>query len=100
MVTEIYSNHNDAHAQNSTHATQNTNIKLRLTRVVEAAGSFLSCAGALVIRIVSHSRLGEPRPICKVWYVKAERVVSFVKPELTTYSLKANFVCPRGLFRS
>jgi hypothetical protein len=40
MVTEISSNHNDAHAQNSTHVTQNTNIKLRLTRVVEAAGTF------------------------------------------------------------
>ena len=29
MVTEIYSNHIDAHVQNSTHATQNTNIKAR-----------------------------------------------------------------------
>jgi hypothetical protein len=40
MVTEIYSNHIDAHAQNSTHATQNTNIKLRLTWFVKAARTY------------------------------------------------------------
>ena len=88
------------HLQNSTHATQNTNIKLRLTWVVEAADTFPCLRWGLVIRIVSHSRLGEPRPICKVLYVKAEMVVSFEKPELTTYSLKVSFVCPRELFRS
>ena len=53
---------------------------------------YLCCCVFLLLMtgMVSHSRLGEPRPICKVWYVKAERVVSFEKPELTTYSLKAN----------
>ena len=87
MITEIDSNHIDAHVQNSTHATQNTNIKLRLTWFAKQPERTHSCAEDQVIRIVSHSRLGEQRPICKIWYVKAEVVVSFEQPEVTTYSL-------------
>ena len=40
MVTEIYSNHIDAHAQNSTHATQNTNISLSPTQLIYSARMF------------------------------------------------------------
>ena len=32
--------------------------------------------------------------------LESERVVSSAKPGLTTYRLKANFVCQRELFRS
>ena len=40
MVTEMTVTKFSAHAGNLTHATQNTNIKLRLTWVVEAADMF------------------------------------------------------------
>ena len=89
MVTEIHCNHIDAHAELYT---CNTKYKYQITSHLSCRSSraFPLSAGALVNRIVSHSRLGEPRPICtqnKLWV--SEGVVSIVKPDLTTYRHKS-----------
>ena len=100
MVTEIHCNHIDAHAEilHMLHKIQISNyVSPGLSKQPER---FHSCAEDLVIRIVSHSRLGEQKPICKILRVNAEVVVSFEQPELTTYSIKTSLVCQRGLFRS
>ena len=52
-----------------------------------------SCAEDLVKGMVSHSRLGEQRPICKILRVNAEVVVSFEQPDLTTYSIRVRGSC-------
>ena len=97
-----------AHTRHFAYATQNMKtrsfviMKIRNAEYKYQVTSHLVCLSShafphgardLVIRMVSHSRLGEPRPICKIWYVKAEGVVSFVKPELTTYSLWVRESC-------
>ena len=67
---------------------------LSLAQVVEAARTFPFMRwGPCETYSLSFPFGGTRDQICKVWYVKAEIVVSIEKPDLTTYSLRVRESC-------